>query len=147
MKSSTNLENLTRRHLRAGWGGFLLFLLAGIALEALHAIKAPAYLDVGNASRRLMWTLAHSHGTLLSLMQLGFVATIRWNPESVARCPRMISWGLLVGQFLLPSGFLLGGVWLRGGEPGPGVFLVPVGAGFLLAGVSALVWNVFGRRE
>ncbi|MGE4183304.1 MAG: hypothetical protein AB7J34_26095 [Limisphaerales bacterium] len=147
MKPTANLESLIRLHLRAGWGGFLLFLLGGVVLEALHAIKAPAYLDVGNSSRRLMWTLAHSHGTLLSLMQIGFVATIRSNPEAVARFPRMISWGLVAGQFLLPLGFLLGGVWLQGGEPGPGVFVVPVGAGFLVAGVGALVWNVFGRRD
>ena len=38
--------DLSRLHLRVGWWALLLFLSAGIALEALHGFKAGFYLDV-----------------------------------------------------------------------------------------------------
>src|SRR5882757_6559314 len=71
---------LIRRHLRFGWWTLLIFLTAGLALEALHGLKIGAYLNVSNETRRLMWTLAHAHGTLLGLVHLGFAATIRFGP-------------------------------------------------------------------
>src|SRR5438128_8366345 len=66
---------LIRRHLHFGWWTLLIFLTAGLALEALHGFKVEAYLKVSNETRRLMWTLAHAHGTLLGLVNLGFAAT------------------------------------------------------------------------
>ena len=59
---------LTRRHLRFGWWTLLLFLSLGLVLEALHAFKASGYLSVAHETRRLMWTLAHAHGTLLGII-------------------------------------------------------------------------------
>lgn len=131
-----------RRHLRAGWIGLGVFLALGIALETLHAFKTPLYLDVGNANRRLMWTLAHAHGTLFSLVQLAAAGSINLYPAMARRMAGVIFWGLLVGQFIMPAGFLLGGVWLQGGEPGPGVFLVPIGAAGMMAAVGAAIWRV-----
>src|SRR5262245_58711093 len=61
-----------RIHLSFGWIGLLVFVVLGIALEALHAWKSPTYLGVGNETRRLMWTLAHAHGVGLSLVHLAF---------------------------------------------------------------------------
>ncbi|HEY8174006.1 MAG TPA: hypothetical protein VIH21_13040, partial [Dehalococcoidia bacterium] len=57
-----------RRHLRFGWWSLFVFATLGLTLEALHGFKVRAYLDVSNDTRRLMWTLAHAHGTLLGLV-------------------------------------------------------------------------------
>src|SRR4051795_4207629 len=67
-------RRLARRHARLGWWGLLLFLSLGIALEALHGFKAGFYLDPAHRLRRLLWTLAHAHGTLLALVHVGFAA-------------------------------------------------------------------------
>ena len=69
--ASPDRNNLVTLHLRAGWWAILVFLSAGLVLETLHGFKAPFYLDVGNESRRLMWTLGHSHGTLFGLLNIG----------------------------------------------------------------------------
>jgi hypothetical protein len=43
---------------------------------------------------------------------------------------------------LVPAGFLLGGLVIHDGDPGVGVFLVPVGAFALLYGVGSLTRGV-----
>ena len=63
-------------HLRVGWWSMLVFLTLGVVLEALHAFKAGFYLDVSQETRRLMWTLAHAHGTLFGLVHIAFAGTI-----------------------------------------------------------------------
>src|SRR5579863_9478153 len=77
---------LIQRHLQVGWWALLVFLTAGLALEALHGFKVEAYLKVTNETRRLMWTLAHAHGTLLGLVNLAFASSLRvlsaWNEPS-----------------------------------------------------------------
>jgi hypothetical protein len=66
-----------QRHLRFGWWTLLVFLTMGLVLEILHGFKAEAYLKVSNETRRLMWTLAHAHGTLLGLVNIAFAMTVR----------------------------------------------------------------------
>jgi hypothetical protein len=102
-------------------------------LEAMHAFKVYWYLDVGHETRRLMWTLAHAHGTLLSLVHIAFAGTLRMTPRPERT--RAISTCLYAATALLPGGFFLGGAVIRGGDPGLGVLLVPIGAALLLAGV------------
>jgi len=139
------LPAVARRHLRYGWLGLALFVGMGLVLEGLHAVKAPVYLDVGSETRRLMWTLAHAHGTLLSLVQLSAAATaVMVGPGVVSALASRL---LLSGLVLLPLGFFLGGVVTYGGDPGPGVFLAPVGALTTLVGVgsvAASVWKATG---
>ena len=65
-----------RRHLRFGWWSLLLFATLGLVLESLQGFKVRAYLDVSNETRRLMWTLAHAHGTLGGLLHLGLAASV-----------------------------------------------------------------------
>jgi hypothetical protein len=122
---------LRHRHLRLGWTALLVFTTLGLTLEALHAFKSPAYLGVGHETRRLMWTLAHAHGIGLSLLQLGFAATVGGLPA--ARLPRLQRAGSLLdaATWLLPLGFFLGGVATYDGDPGLGVFLAPVGGAML----------------
>jgi hypothetical protein len=118
-------DAIVRRHLRAGWGGLVVFLVLGAFLELLHATKSPFYLDAGQEATRLLLRLAHAHGTLLSLVNVAYALTARARPEAASPAA---SASLLVALVLLPLGFLLGGAWAHGGDPGLGVVLVPAGA-------------------
>jgi hypothetical protein len=127
-------------HLRFGWWSLLVFLALGIVLEGLHGFKVGWYLDVSNETRRLMWTLAHAHGTLLAIVHLAFGLTVESLAE--ARWPRTASACLRGASILLPCGFFLGGVWIHDGDPGLGILLVPVGAALLLVGVAAAARSI-----
>ena len=127
-----------RRHVRFGWWSLLVFATMGLTLEALHGLKVAAYLDVSNDTRRLMWTLAHAHGTLLSLLHVIVGMSVRVFPEMGARHRPFVSRALMGASVLLPGGFLLGGIGFYGGDPGVGVFLVPVGAAALILAVFVL---------
>jgi hypothetical protein len=108
-----------------------LFLTLGLILESLHGLKVGFYLDVSNSTRRLMWTLTHAHGTLLSILNLVFAMSIRLTPDWKASSRTLASRSLLGALVLIPLGFFLGGVFIYGGDPGLGIILVPPGA-FLL---------------
>ena len=130
------MTDYARRHLRFGWWALLVFATLGLVLESLQGFKVAAYLDVSNETRRLMWTLAHAHGTLLGLIHVAFGLTVR----SAALDPglpnvRAISPALIAASVLLPGGFFLGGLAFYGGDPGLGVLLVPFGALSLIAAV------------
>lgn len=122
-------------HFRIGWSALVFFLLLGTTLETLHGFKSRWYLDVSNETRRLMWTLAHTHGTLLSILNIVFGLSIGkivgWRESSRVLASRC----MLAALFLLPIGFLLGGFFISGGDPGLGVLLVPPGALLLLIAV------------
>jgi len=135
---------LTRRHLAVGWWSMLVFLTLGLVLEALHGFKAGLYLDLANETRRLMWTLAHAHGVLLSLVHIGLAFTVSAMPEVASRLSRFASRALVAATFLIPGGFFLGGVMLHDGDPSLGVLLVPVGALALLASV---LWIALAVRR
>jgi hypothetical protein len=120
--------------LRIGWWALLIFLTFGIVLETLHGFKIGYYLNADNQTRRLMWTLAHAHGTLLGLINLAFAATL----PLLALAPksrRIASLLLASATMLMPAGFFLGGVVFYGGDPGFGILLLPLGALFLLIAV------------
>src|SRR5438128_766658 len=80
MSPSTNepieklLPKLARRHHIVGWLGLLIFLSLGGLLETLHGFKLGFYLDPAHKLRRELWTLAHAHGALLGLINVGFAA-------------------------------------------------------------------------
>ncbi len=135
MTSSPETSELSRRHVHFAWLGLLVFLSAGLILEALHGMKVGIYLDVANATRRLMWRLAHAHGTLLSLVNLGFALSLPYLGQFSARFLTIASRCLLGSLVLMPLGFALGGVWIHGGDPGLGVLLVPPGGLLLFVGV------------
>ena len=129
------LALVVRRHLRWGWFSLLVFLTLGLMLEALHGFKVQAYLSLLNETRRLMWTLAHAHGTLLALVHLGFAFTVRCLPAWPARTRAMASYLFIASGLLMPGGFFLGGVWIYGGDPGLGILLVPAGGALLFIAV------------
>ena len=126
-------KTLSRRHLRFGWWGLVGYLSFGIFLEVVHGLKGGWYLDVGNETRRLMFTLAHAHGTLLALINLVVGLSLRLVPA--ARLSTSASLSLAWAGLILPLGFFLGGVVTYGGDPGLGIVLVPVGGLLLLYGV------------
>ena len=122
---------LAQRHLRAGWIALSVYLTLGIALEALHAFKVGFYLDVGNETRRLLFRLAHAHGTLLAIVNIVYGLTVHAVPASGRP---LASGALLAALVLLPVGFLAGGIVIHGGDPGLPILLVPAGALALLVG-------------
>ena len=129
---SADAEALMRRHLRIGYWGLAVFVTLGAVLEALHGFKVGFYLDAGNETRRLMWRLAHAHGTLLSVVHVLYALTLRARPE-VAR--PIASSALTAALLLIAGGFFAGGIAVAGGDPNPGVLLVPMGFVALLVSI------------
>lgn len=132
-------DTLATRHLRLGWWGLLVFALGGAALETLHAIKAPSYLDAGHETTRLLFRLAHAHGALLSIVNIAYALTMHARPETAQRST---SNALALALVLLPVGFFAGGLGARGGDPGLGVILVPIGAISFVVAVAQVARRV-----
>lgn len=122
-------------HLRLGWWALLGYLTLGLILEVLHGFKVGWYLNVGYETRRLMFTLAHAHGTLLALVNIAAALTARALGFIVTRGT---SRALAAATLLLPLGFFLGGVVVHDGDPGVGILLVPIGALLLMGGVAGI---------
>ena len=107
------------------------------------------YLDASNETRRLMWTLAHAHGSLLGLVHVLFGLSLRVVPEIGAGSVRPISQSLIGASLLLPGGFFLGGVVFYSGDPGLGIVVVPVGGVLLMTAVYliARAGSAIGSRS
>ena len=132
------------RNLRFGWWALLVFLSLGGALETLHGFKIRWYLDVDNEVRRLMFTLAHAHGTLLALVNIAAGLTARMVERFTLR--PSVSFALIWAAILLPAGFFLGGIVIYDGDPGLGVWLVPIGAALLFYGIARIALDLSRRK-
>jgi hypothetical protein len=133
-------EQIAVTHLRAGWVALACFATAGLVLEGLHGFKVAMYLDpVG--TRRLMWTLAHAHGTLLGLVNIAFAVSLPRLTWPTARRD-VASACLRAATLLIPSGFFLGGAYPHGADPGVGVVLVPVGGIALVVALALSALSV-----
>jgi len=137
---------VVQRHLSIGWWGLLLFLSLGICLEAMHGLKVGWYLDASNHTRRLMLTLAHVHGALLSVVHLGYAATLYMLLPNENLRQRIASLALIGATILIPGGFFAGGLFPWGGDPGLGIVLVPLGAALLFTSVLLTALAVRRRR-
>jgi hypothetical protein len=122
--------------IRQGWISLAAWLAFGILIEGLIGFRTPALLD--DFVRRDMFRLAHAHGTLLNVVLL--VAAICAQLDLIHLGP-ISSLGLRSAVVLLPSGFLLGGLWHFKDDPGLGICLVPMGALLLLATALHLGWS------
>ena len=143
MRSIPRAETIKKnahRNLRFGWWSLLVFLSLGGALETLHGFKIGWYVDVGNETRRLMFTLAHAHGTLLALINIAAGLTARKMDRFELR--PSVSFALIWAAILLPAGFFLGGIVIYDGDPGLGVWLVPVGAILLFYSVARIALDL-----
>jgi hypothetical protein len=123
---------LVSRHLKIGWYGLALFLLLGTVLEGFHAFKSPFYLDGGRETTRLLFRLAHAHGTALSIVNIAYALTVRARENTASH---FASASLLIALVMLPAGFFLGAITATRGDPGLGIILVPAGAIALFVGV------------
>jgi hypothetical protein len=129
---------VARRHHRLGWAALLLFLSLGAFLEFLHGFKLGFYLDPGSKLRRELWTLAHAHGTVLALVQIGFAVGLPHFGRWTAGRLKLASFFLLDATVLIPLGFFLGGLVPSEGDPWLGILLVPVGALLLFIAVGLI---------
>lgn len=125
-------------NLRAGLLALFAFSALGLVLEALHGFKLGFYLDVDNETRRLMWRLAHAHGALLGLVNIGYALSARAWPKLE---DGLAGRALLSALWLIPLGFLLGGAFARGGDPGLAVGLAGAGGVALLFGLGKVAWK------
>ena len=143
MRSTPRAQTIKKnahRNLRFGWWSLLVFLSLGGALETLHGFKIGWYVDVGNETRRLMFTLAHAHGTLLAVINIAAGLTARKVDRFELR--PSVSFALIWAAILLPAGFFLGGIVIYDGDPGLGVWLVPVGAILLFYSVTRIALDL-----
>lgn len=125
-------------NLRAGFLALFAFTALGLVLEALHGFKLGFYLDVDNETRRLLWRLCHAHGALLGLLNVCYALAARAWPQLE---DRVASRCLVVALLLMPLGFLLGGAFARGGDPGVSVALAAMGGVALLFGLGRTAWK------
>jgi len=132
------------RNLRFGWWSLLVFLSLGGALETFHGFKIGWYVDVGNEMRRLMFTLGHAHGTALSLVNIAAGLTARQMERFDLRSS--VSFSLIWAGLLFPLGFFLGGLVTYGGDPGLGIWLVPIAALLLFYAVGGIALDLSKRR-
>ena len=132
------------RNLRFGWWSLLVFLSLGGVLETLHGFKIGWYVDVGNETRRFMFTLAHAHGTLLALVNIVVGLMVRILDRFALRSS--VSFALIWAAILLPGGFFLGGIVIYDGDPGLGVWLVPVGAALLFYSITRIAIDLSRRK-
>ena len=135
---------LADRNLRFGWWSLLIFLSLGAVLETLHGFKIGWYVDVGNETRRLMFTLAHAHGTLLAVVNIAAGLTVRIVDRFTLR--PSVSLSLIWAAILLPAGFFLGGIVIYDGDPGLGVWLVPIGAALLFYSIGRIALDLSKRK-
>ena len=140
------MTDYSTKHLRFGWWTLLVFASLGLVLESLSGFKVAAYLDVANETRRLLWRLAHAHGTLLGAINILFALTLRSAPHAPAANVARVSNALVGATVLLPIGFFLGGVVFYSGDPGIGVLLVPIGGVLLLVAIFWIARGVRGAR-
>lgn len=125
-----------------GWLGLALWSTVGFALEAAHGWKLSAYLD--SELTRLLLTLAHAHGAMLSLVLIAFGVHGAAHLDVGETWPRralLIAWGTM------PLGFALGAFAHPESDPGVGIFLVPVGACALIAALTRIAFAVWKRTS
>ncbi len=121
----------SERARRFGFASLTVWASLGFLLEAAHAFKLSAYLDQPLRRELLLW--AHAHGVGLSLVVLAYAA--------LGITPRSLRYGkpLRAAAVLMPAAFALGVFAHSEADPGPSIWLVPVGALLLiyaLAGVT-----------
>ena len=131
-RKDPSLANIARQ----AWFGLAFWMAFGLLVEGLIGFRSPAYLQ--NPVRREVFRLAHAHGTLLSILLL--VANL-YIQKALSSPPNLGVLLLRIGVFVMPVGFLLGGIWHYESDPGIGIFLAPVGGVLVVFGVIAMAMS------
>ncbi len=103
-----------------------LWIFFGLLLDSFMGMKQLFYLS--NPIRREMWRLAHTHGTLMTLV---FLAYVHFRGIAKKQHENM----MFIGALLMPVGFFLGGIVTTEIDPFVGVFLVPIGGLLFVLGL------------
>ena len=72
---------------------------------------------------------------LLALLHLALAGFLNAHADWPDGQRRLVSRTLMGGSILLPAGFFLGGLFVYDGDPGLGIYLVPIGALLLIVAV------------
>lgn len=128
-QSSSQTSTFAQTHRKYGWTALFFFMLFGTIVEGMLGFKSSGI--TMDALRRELWSLAHFHGAMLAVVNIVYV---QWADSSqiAENSRKSASRTLLIGSILMPVGFFLGGVAHPEGDPGIGIFLVPLGALLLL---------------
>jgi hypothetical protein len=117
-----------------------VFLSLGGALDTLHGFKDGV---VCRCWKRNAATHVHTcprRRTLLALINIAAGLTVRKVDRFELR--PSVSFALIWAAILLPAGFFLGGIVTYDGDPGLGVWLVPVGAILLFYSVARIALDL-----
>lgn len=140
-------DGFVRLHSNIGWWTLLLFVTLGIVLESLHGFKVSWYLNVGEETRRLLWRLAHAHGTFLALVNIVFGLAVKQAGGNHPRWRSIASRCLIGATIALPAGFFLGGTSTYDGDPGIGIALLPLGAAMLWIAILLTACKWPGEKQ
>ena len=125
---------------RQGWIGIAFWMSFGLLIEGLIGFRSPVYLQ--DPVRRELFRLAHTHGTVLSILLL---IVVLYLAKNFIAPPLAALWSLRIGTVLMPVGFLLGGIWHYESDPGVLVFLAPVGGLMIIFGVITIAVSTFKK--
>jgi hypothetical protein len=133
IQSKINVRSL----LRQSFIGIAAWMSFGLLLEGFIGFRVSGYMSV--SIRRELFQLAHTHGTLLSLLLLISALTIS---KGLVYPNKFAVLSLRIGTILMPLGFLLGGIQPNKEEPNALVFLAPIGGILVIFGVVNLVFSI-----
>jgi len=125
---------------RQGWIGIAVWMSFGLLIEGLIGFRSPAYLQ--DSVRRELFRLAHTHGTVLSILLL---VCVLYLAKNYVDPPAAAVWSLRIGTVLMPVGFLLGGIWHYESDPGILIFLAPLGGLMIIFGMIAIAVSTFKK--
>jgi hypothetical protein len=131
--AETSVTKISQTLSRQGWVGLAFWMSFGLLIEGLIGFRSPAYL--ADPVRRELFRLAHTHGTILSVLLL--IALIHLEKGFIGP-PAAGLWSLRIGTILMPIGFLLGGVWHYESDPGILILLAPLGGLAVIFGVISI---------
>ncbi len=135
-------EGALRTVVAQAWIGLAAWMTFGLILEGLIGFRSPTYLQ--DPTRRELFRLAHAHGTVFGILLL--VASLAQTVGMIAP-PRAAVLSLRIGTVAMPAGFLLGGIWHYGTDPGPGIFLAPLGGLMIIFGVITIAVSYLSAKD
>jgi hypothetical protein len=122
--------------------GLTIWMSFGLMLEGFIGFRVPSYMSF--PIRRELFQLAHTHGTLLSLILLTVALSIKCE---LIFPGKLAIFALRIGSVLMPLGFLFGGIWLIKDEPNATIFLAPLGGLLMIFGIVSALFTINRKIE